>query len=115
MVATKRSRAGDSLTVVLTRLRSARKDAGITQSEMGKYLGLSRSGYGHLESGNRLVTVEDLFQFSRILNRPVEWFLGLDTDLTEDEGRVLMLYQRAKEMGLDDNFLRLVKAFVGEG
>ena len=55
-----------------------------------------------------------MFCISSILNCPVEWLLGLDTDLTENEGRVLMIYRRAKEMGLEDNFLGIVKAFVRE-
>ena len=82
----KRARTGNSLDLALRRVREARKAAGLTQEEMGDKLGMSRGGYGLLETGSRTITLEDLFNLSRILGWPVEYFLGLDTGLTEDEG-----------------------------
>lgn len=99
---TKRSRTGNSLDLALRRVREARKAAGLTQEELGQQLGMSRAGYGHLETGDNLMTMADLFQLARILGRPVEWFLGLDTGLSPDEGRVLALYRQAVAAGEGD-------------
>ena len=113
-VATKRDRAGDNLEIALRRVREARKEAGLSQAELGDKLGMSRAGYGHLESGTNLMTLEDLFQISRILGRPVEYFLGLDTELTEDEGQLLALYRTAPHDEARAFILRLVRSMVQE-
>jgi HTH-type transcriptional regulator / antitoxin HipB len=111
---TKRSRTGNSLDLALRRVREARKAAGLTQEEMGDKLGMSRGGYGLLETGSRTITLEDLFNLSRILGRPVEYFLGLDTGLTEDEGQLLALYRGAADAAGRALILRLVRSMLTE-
>jgi transcriptional regulator with XRE-family HTH domain len=113
-VATRRDRSGENLGIALQRVRAARKAAGLSQTEMGERLGMSRAGYGHLESGTNLMTVEDLFRIAAVLGLPVEHLLGLDTELGEDEGRILALYRRARAAGLGGLALRQLAALVAE-
>jgi len=100
---------------IARRVREARKSSGLTQEDVGNKIGLSAVGYGHYERGTHAFSTWQLFQVSQVLGRPVEWFLGLDTDLTADEGQVLALYRRAKEKGLADLALRTVAAVAGDG
>lgn len=110
LVATKRNRAGANQKTAVERIKAARRESGLSQEDVGRRLGLSRSGYGHLEDGSRLLTLDDLANLSRILGRPVEYFLGLDTGMTEDEGQLLAAYQSID----DDVAKRLVLAMVRE-
>jgi len=111
-VATKRDRSGSNLETAIQRVRAARKAAGLTQSELGEKLGMSRGGYSLLETGARIITLEDLFRLSRILGRPVEYLLGLDTGLSEDEGQLLAVYRSLGDPERRGLALRIVQSMV---
>ena len=42
------------------RIRTARKEAGLSQQKLGIKIGYSAMGVSHLENGNRKIKVEDL-------------------------------------------------------
>jgi transcriptional regulator with XRE-family HTH domain len=90
---TKRNRGGDIQAEVVVRLREARKDANLTQDEVGRALGLSRAGYGHLEDGSRSMTLDDLVKLAKLVGRSPAYLLGLEGDLTDDEDRLLEVYR----------------------
>lgn len=94
---------------IVQRVRNAREDAGLSQGELAEHLGLTRAGYGHYERGRNVYTVEQLFQLSRVLGRSVEWFLGLDTDLADDEDQLLTAYRTIKDDAGKGLALRLLK------
>lgn len=81
---------------IASRVRAARESAEprLTQEEVGARLGLSKVGYGHYERGAQPFSVWHLFQLAGILGRPVEYFLGLKTDLRLDEQTLLGAYRR---------------------
>lgn len=99
---------------IAKRIKEARQDAGLSQDGLGKRLGLTKVGYGEYERGRRLFDTEQLFQLARILARPVEYFLGLDSELTADEGRALALYRQAATSGLGGVALRQLAALVAD-
>jgi transcriptional regulator with XRE-family HTH domain len=78
---------------VATRLRAARKAAGLTQDEVGRRLGLSRAGYGHLEDGSRSMTLDDLVVLAQIVGRTPAYLLGMESDLSPDEDQLLAAYR----------------------
>ncbi len=100
---------------IARRVKDARTRAGLSQRDIAKKLGLTEAGYGHYERDRQTFTVEQLFKISRILGRPVEWFLGLDSDLTADEGQLLALYRAAPSDAARAMVLRLVHSLVQEG
>lgn len=100
--------------VVALRIRLAREAAGLSQTDMGKKLGLTKAGYGHYERGRQPFTVDMLFQLARILGRPVEHFLGLETGLTGREERVLALFRMAESAGYGDLVIGVVHASVAQ-
>jgi transcriptional regulator with XRE-family HTH domain len=114
LVATKTSDESNKLEALTLRVIEARKEVGLSQEALGHRLGLERSGYGHYESGRQPFTIKMLFQLSRILGRPVEYFLGLDTGLTGREERVLMLFREAEKAGYGDVVIGAVHALVAQ-
>lgn len=75
------------------RIREAREQYGLSQTDVGDRLGLSGVGFGDIERGKNQISVEYLVQLSNLLGRPVEYFLGLDTGLTDQEGELLFIFR----------------------
>lgn len=82
---------------IAERVKQARKDVGLSQESLGKKLGLSKVAYRDYERVSRLFDTDQLFQLERILGRPVEWFLGLSTELQADEQQLLSLYRNLRD------------------
>lgn len=59
------------------RLRRAREEMGLTQSEVADDLQIARNSYTHIETGRNALAIEHLIKLTHILNRPVGYFLGL--------------------------------------
>jgi len=81
------------------RLKQAREDRRLTQEEIGAALGIERAAYANIETGRSLLTIEHLMKLPGILLEPVTYFLGVETELSVDEGGVLEAY-RATPDGL---------------
>jgi transcriptional regulator with XRE-family HTH domain len=60
---------------MLARLRQAREEAGLTQSEVGRRLGLRQAFISKLESGERRLDPVELARFATVYGKPVAWFL----------------------------------------
>ena len=56
-------------------MTAAREEAGLSRADVGAALGLSERGYGHLEAGRHLLSIEYLLQLPRILGKSVTYFL----------------------------------------
>ena len=81
---------------IASRARAAREslEPKLTQEELGAKIGLSKVGYGHYERGTQPFSVWHLYQLARVLGRPLEYFLGLTTELRLDEQTLLGAYRR---------------------
>lgn len=49
-------------------LKKIREDKGLTQEDVAKMVGISRSTYGHIESGERGATVSNAQKIAAALN-----------------------------------------------
>ena len=78
---------------IAQRVKEARQAAGLSQEDLGRRMGLTKVGYGEYERAHRLFDTEQLAKLSQILGRPVEYFLGLDMGLTEEEEQLLASYR----------------------
>lgn len=97
---------------IAQRVKAARNAAELSQEALGRKIGLTKVGYGEYERGHRLFDTEQLAQLSRVLARPVSYFLGLDTGLTEDEDRVLALYREARAAGMGPVAIAVLEGVV---
>ncbi|MEO1305195.1 MAG: helix-turn-helix transcriptional regulator [Pseudomonadota bacterium] len=61
------------------RIRNARIDAAMTQSQLADYLGCSSQQVHKYESGSNRVSAGTLFVIARVLDHPLDWFF-IDAD-----------------------------------
>lgn len=58
------------------RIRTARRDAGMSQGQLALALNTTQSAISLYEAGQRSVGIDMLLSVARILNRPLHYFLG---------------------------------------
>ncbi len=63
------------------RIRTARRDAGMSQGQLATALSTTQSAISLYEAGQRSVGIDMLLNVARILNRPLHYFLGEDGDM----------------------------------
>jgi len=73
----------------------------MSQEELGRRLGIEQSTVSLIENGVSEVGAIRLVKLAEILGRPVTWFLGIDTDLADDEAELVHLYRQ-----IDDERMR---------
>jgi transcriptional regulator with XRE-family HTH domain len=62
---------------MVARLRQARRDAGLTQAEVGRRLGLRQNHVSRVETGERRIDPTELAAFARLYGKPLDYFLDL--------------------------------------
>jgi transcriptional regulator with XRE-family HTH domain len=60
---------------LVERLKKARKEIGLDQSEVAKLLGVSQSYVSKLESGQRRIDIVQLKTFARIYGKNIDYFI----------------------------------------
>jgi len=64
-----------------SRIRAARRDAGMSQGQLAQALNTTQSAISLYEAGQRSVGIDMLLNVARILNRPLHYFLGEDGEM----------------------------------
>ena len=59
---------------VLSKLISAREEAGLTQREVSLRLGMAHSFMNKCETGERAIDVAELWAISKIYGKPISFF-----------------------------------------
>lgn len=78
--------------VLGSRIRQARKDAGLSQVRLAQLLNTTQSAISLYEAGQRAVGIDMLLNVAGILNRPLHYFLGaLDVVLYVRDSRIANL------------------------
>lgn len=108
----------DIRSALATRLREARKLAGLSQGHVAGILGLHRPSVSEIEAGNRRVSSEELSKFASLYDVSVAWLLGENEDPLDPSDPRLQL--AARELGklkpADlDRLLRLLSSMVEDG
>ncbi len=62
------------------RLRLAREQAGLSQGQVARMLGLHRPSVTETEAGRRKVSPQELVEFARIYDVRIDWLVNADTD-----------------------------------
>src|SRR5580765_2930820 len=63
--------------IIASRIREARRMAGLSQGQVAKMLGLQRPSVTEIESGNRAVAAEELAKLAETFDVSVAWLLGV--------------------------------------
>lgn len=61
--------------VFVERLRTARLEAGLTQTQVAKKIGRPQSHVSNVESGQQRVDVVELKRFAKIYNKNIDYFI----------------------------------------
>ncbi len=67
-----------------TRLRLAREQAGLSQGQVAKMLGLHRPSMSEAEAGRRKVSSDELKQLARIYDVSIVWLAEGEEDADQD-------------------------------
>jgi len=67
--------------VFKNRLKELRKDAGISQEDLGKSLNLSKMAISHWESGHSEPCISQLVDLSCIFDVSIDYLVGKSDDL----------------------------------
>lgn len=100
-----------------SRIRHARKMAGLSQGQVAKLLKLHRPSISEIEAGNRKVSADELSTFAEIFDVSASWLLGeADERLESDDPRLqLAARELAKIKSEDlDKLLTLLAAMRGK-
>lgn len=62
--------------IIASRIREARRMAGLSQGQVAKMLDLRRPSVTEMEAGNRAVAAEELAKLADIFDVSVTWLLG---------------------------------------
>ena len=101
----------DARLKLASRLKEARKAAGLTQGNVAKILNLHRPTISEIESGNRRVTSEELKAFADIYDVTVSWLIGeTEESLAIDDPRLQLAARELSKLKEDDldRLLRLL-------
>lgn len=63
------------------RIRNLREDKGLNQTQMGKLLNMSQTGYSQYETGTNDVPTKILIELAKIHNTSIDYLLGLTNEI----------------------------------
>ena len=90
------------------RLKTLRKEAGLTQVDVAEKLGISPPAYASWERGVKKPTQDNLVKIAQVLNVSVDYLVG-NSDNTEDELDNIELLFRMNSKGLTDEEKEIFK------
>ena len=88
-------------TVLSKRIKEEREYRGLSQEEVARYLGVSRSAISLIESGLRHVSAEELSQLARLYQTTMESLTGRDDEAAEPDSVRLVARAAARLSATD--------------
>ncbi|EXA84052.1 MULTISPECIES: helix-turn-helix domain-containing protein [Acinetobacter calcoaceticus/baumannii complex] len=99
----------DTRLKLASRLKEARKAAGLTQGHVAKMVNLHRPTISEIEAGNRRVTSDELKVFADIYDVTVSWLVGeTEESLNIDDPRLQLAARELSKLN-DDDLERLLR------
>lgn len=99
--------------IIASRIREARKLAGLSQAQVARMLSLHRPSVSELEAGNRRASADELVRLAEAFDVSVSWLMGEGAETVDPYDDKLQLaareLQKLKPEDLD-RLLRLLAA-----
>ena len=95
-------------TIIATRIREARKMAGLSQAQVAKILELPRPSITDMESGNRKVSAEEISVLAELYDVSASWLLGEGATKVDMHDDKLQLAARELQKLKPDDLDRLL-------
>jgi transcriptional regulator with XRE-family HTH domain len=96
------------------RLRQAREDAGLSQAQAARLLGIHRPTLSEIESEDRKVTAGELRNFASLYEVSTTWLLGESVQADEGLRMAARKLGQLKEKDLE-TIMRVIDSFRREG
>ena len=93
---------------IASRIRDARKLAGLSQNQVARSLGLHRPSVSEIEAGNRRVSAEELAKLGELLDVSVAWLAGERPEKLDQHDAKLELAARELQRLKPDHLDRLL-------
>ena len=90
------------------RLKSLRKQAGLTQVDVAEELGISQPAYASWERGVKKPTQENLVKIAQILNVSVDYLVGNSEEKADELDNIELLF-RMNSKGLTEEEKEIFK------
>jgi transcriptional regulator with XRE-family HTH domain len=84
------------------RLRAAREEAGLSQGQTAKLLGIHRPTISEIEAGRRRVQADELSEFAKIYHVSVSWLLGEEGGLDPHEKKARVAARKLMKLKPED-------------
>jgi transcriptional regulator with XRE-family HTH domain len=94
--------------IIASRIKDARKMAGLSQAQVAKILCLQRPSISEMESGNRKVTAEEITKLAELYDVSASWLLGEGADKVDPRDNKLQLAARELQKLKQDDLDRLL-------
>lgn len=80
--------------IIATRIREARKAAGLSQGQVARILGLQRPSVSEMEAGNRRVSADEIAHLANLFDVSPSWLLGEGVEKVDPHDTKLQLAAR---------------------
>lgn len=99
------------------RLRLARENAGLSQGQVAKMLGLHRPSVSEMEAGNRRISAEELVQLAEIYEVSIDWLTRGADEQSPDQARIELAARELTKLRREDldRVLDLLQTLRSEG
>jgi transcriptional regulator with XRE-family HTH domain len=102
------SQSEENRSIIASRLREARKMAGLSQAQAAKELGLHRPSISEAEAGNRKVSADEIAKLAKLYDVSVSWLLGNGTEKLNIHNDKIQLAARELQKLKSDDLDRLL-------
>src|SRR5688500_12997590 len=89
-------------TAIASRLREARKNAGLSQGQTAKLLKMHRPTISEIEAGRRRVSAEEIRSFSALYEVSEAWLLSGDKTVDESDPRLELAARELSKLSIED-------------
>ena len=86
---------------IAVRLRTAREQAGLSQAQVARILGLHRPSVSEMEAGRRRVTAEEIANLARIYGVSVAWLTNTE-DTSAQRARIELAARKLAHLKPED-------------
>src|SRR5579859_2820007 len=85
---------GDRRSIIASRIREARKAAGLSQGQVARLLGLQRPSVSEIEAGRRRVSGDEITRLAELFDVSPSWLLGEGAERADPHDVKLQLAAR---------------------
>ena len=97
------SKPDSNMPAIANRLRLAREQAGLSQGQVAKQLGMHRPTISEIEAGRRRVSADELATFARLYDVSTTWLMDEQSEMSDaDQDRIQLAARKLAHLKPED-------------